>query len=192
MQYWQESLRAASPLILNVNLSGKQLREADLASQINQIVSQTGLSPASLKLEITESVFVKSAEAVSETLLQLQTQGVRFAIDDFGTGYSSLASLHRFPVDTLKIDKAFVEGMEADLDKVELVRVIITLAKNLGLAAIAEGVESSQQLALLQSLGCEYGQGHLFSKPVNADTATTLLKQSWGGFREPVEIPYAS
>jgi diguanylate cyclase (GGDEF)-like protein/PAS domain S-box-containing protein len=178
MEAWHTHLPTDYPLTINVNLSGHQLKQADFAQQVSQILTETQIHPQWLKLEITESVFIENAEILTETFSQLQQIGVKFAIDDFGTGYSSLSSLHRLPVDSLKIDRAFVDGIENDSNKVELVRTVLTLAQNLELSAIAEGIETPQQLELLQSLDCEYGQGNLFSKPLPIEHATLKLHES--------------
>ena len=174
MRKWQQALGRES-LTMSVNLSGKQLTQTDLIQQIQNTLEQTGLNPTWLRLEITESVVMENAELATNTLLQLRKLGVHLSIDDFGTGYSSLSYLHRFPVNTLKIDRSFIGRMAKGDENSEIVRTICTLANNLGMEVVAEGVETREQLELLRSLKCEYGQGYLFSRPVNAEAATALV-----------------
>jgi diguanylate cyclase (GGDEF)-like protein len=170
---WHSALGKES-LTMSVNLSGKQLTQTDLIRQIQDTLEQTKVNPTCLRLEITESVVMENAELATNTLLQLRKLGVHLSIDDFGTGYSSLSYLHRFPVNTLKIDRSFIGRMAKGDENAEIVRTICTLANNLGMEVVAEGVETREQLELLRSLKCEYGQGYLFSKPVDAEKATVL------------------
>ncbi len=165
----------AQPLTVSVNLSGKQFLQPDLLPQIGQILQKTGLDTNSLKLEITESVIIEQTESTTAILLQLRALGIQLYIDDFGTGYSSLSRLHRFPIDCLKIDRSFVSRMESDSENFEIVRTIVTLAHNLGMDVTAEGVETVEQLAQLKSLGCECGQGYLFSKPVDSKGVEAMI-----------------
>jgi diguanylate cyclase (GGDEF)-like protein len=174
MRAWHSALGRES-LTMSVNLSGKQLTQTDLIEQIQDTLQQTGLNPTCLRLEITETVVMENAELATNTLLQLRKLGVHLSIDDFGTGYSSLSYLHRFPVNTLKIDRSFIGRMTKGDENAEIVRTICTLANNLGMEVVAEGVETPEQLELLRSLKCEYGQGYLFSRPVDAEKATELL-----------------
>ncbi|HEV7376267.1 MAG TPA: EAL domain-containing protein [Pyrinomonadaceae bacterium] len=173
MRQWQITYQR--PLTVSVNLSGKQFIQANLIEQIKTILRETEFDPRWLRLEITESVVMENAEAATSMLLQLRDLGVHLSIDDFGTGYSSLSYLHRFPVTTLKIDRSFIGRMGEGDENSEIVRTIMTLASNLGMEVVAEGVETEEQLALLRSLKCEYGQGYLFSHPVNAEMAATML-----------------
>jgi diguanylate cyclase (GGDEF)-like protein/PAS domain S-box-containing protein len=175
---WQDQYAHNPPLMISVNLSGKEFMEAGLAEQIQQSLTETGIDPACLKLEITESRVMEKPEAAAERLQQLRALGICLAIDDFGTGYSSLSCLHSFPVTTLKVDRAFVGRIGVGGENLEIVRTIVTLAHNLGLDVIAEGVETAQQLAYLRALGCEYGQGYLFAKPLDAIDAEFLLAQN--------------
>jgi EAL domain-containing protein (putative c-di-GMP-specific phosphodiesterase class I) len=144
-------------------------------------LQKTGIDPYCLKLEITESVVMENAENTTTMFKRLRALGLQLSIDDFGTGYSSLSYLHRFPVDTLKVDRSFVSKMSLDRENLEIVRTIVTLARNLGMHVIAEGVETKQQCDLLKALECEYGQGYLFSKPVGPEEAGTLIqkRQQW-------------
>lgn len=175
MQVWQQQFVVSYPLNISVNLSGKQVAQPDVVERVEHILQTTGLPPSSLKLEITESSIMEHAESTIATLEQLKALGIQLAIDDFGTGYSSLSYLYRFPVDTLKIDRSFINRMDVELEKLELVRTIATLAWNLNMDVVAEGIETQQQLSHLRALGCEYGQGYFFSKPVAAIAAEPLL-----------------
>ena len=178
---WQKKFRSKSPLTISVNFSSKQFMEPELVDQMKQILANTGLAPHSLKLEITESLIMENPEAARALLLELKALDIQMGIDDFGTGYSSLSYLHRFPIDRLKIDRSFVNRMGLDKENAEIVRTIVTLAHNLGVDVIAEGVETTEQLALLRGLKCKYGQGFLFSAPVDSETAEGLIagKPCW-------------
>jgi diguanylate cyclase (GGDEF)-like protein len=165
-------------LTMSVNLSGKQLTQPDIIEQIEKTLHDTGLNAKRLRLEITESVVMENAELATTTLIQLRKLGVNLSIDDFGTGYSSLSYLHRFPVNTLKIDRSFIGRMSKGDENSEIVRTICTLATNLGMEVVAEGVETREQLGLLQALRCQFGQGFLFSRPVNAEKATALVREA--------------
>lgn len=176
LRSWHKAL-GKEVLTMSVNLSGRQLTQSDLIQQIQNTLEQTGLNPSCLRLEITESVVMENAELATNTLLLLRKLGVQLSIDDFGTGYSSLSYLHRFPVNTLKIDRSFIGRMANGDENSEIVRTICTLANNLGMEVVAEGVETREQLELLRSLRCEYGQGFLFAKPLNAEKATAMALQ---------------
>jgi diguanylate cyclase (GGDEF)-like protein len=172
---WQKRSPLNKHLMMSVNLSGKHFSQPDIVEQIRRIIGETGVNPACLKLEITESAIMENAESTIEMLKSLRSLGVHLSIDDFGTGYSSLSYLHRFPIDMLKIDRSFVSTMEDGTENGEIVRTIIALAKTLHLNVVAEGIESIHQLHQLKILGCEYGQGYLFSRPVPAEEAQTIL-----------------
>jgi len=176
MHAWHQLHPANRALTMNVNLSSKQLIQSGLVQEVKTILKKTGLPARSLKLEITESVVMENAELATNMLRQLSDLNVHLCIDDFGTGYSSLSYLHRFPVDTLKIDRSFVNRIEEKDENVEIVRTIATLARNLGMEVVAEGVESSEQLACLRSLNCEYAQGYHFSRPLNAEAAAGFIE----------------
>jgi diguanylate cyclase (GGDEF)-like protein len=192
LREWQTSFPASRNLTMSVNLSGKQIAQPDIAERLQDVLRTTELDPRCLKLEITETVVMENTEAVTVILDRLRTLGVSLAIDDFGTGYSSLSYLHRFPVNTLKIDRSFVGRMTAGDENLEIVRTIVTLAQNLVMDVVAEGIETFDQLALLKALRCDYGQGHFFSKPLNAEAVAELLKanheQSEGDLRIEGEI----
>jgi diguanylate cyclase (GGDEF)-like protein/PAS domain S-box-containing protein len=175
MRLWQNQFPTDSPLFISVNLSGKQFAQPDLIDQIVGTLQETGLAASSVKLEITESVLMDNPTAITPICEQLRALGVHLSLDDFGTGYSSLSYLHRFPLDTLKIDRSFVSRMDTDSEGHAIVQTIITLAHQLGMDVVAEGIESAQHLLRLRDLGCEYGQGYFVSKPLDADMAETLL-----------------
>jgi diguanylate cyclase (GGDEF)-like protein/PAS domain S-box-containing protein len=182
MRQWHQQFPERSHLSISVNLSVKQFTQANLVNQVHQVLRETGLRPQQLKLEITESALMESPETAASMLRELQALGVQIALDDFGTGYSSLAYLHRFPIDTLKVDSSFVRRVDEVGEQLEIVRTILTLAWNLGVDTIAEGIETTKHLSQLRSLRCDYGQGYLFSKPLKAEDATALLAKPdfWG------------
>ncbi|NJO40312.1 MAG: EAL domain-containing protein [Cyanobacteria bacterium RU_5_0] len=173
MRHWQQQFSDREPII-SVNLSSKQFTPY-LIEQISQILEDTGLNARYLRLEITESTLMENAESAIMTLTQLRDLGIQLAIDDFGTGYSSLSYLHRFPIDTLKIDRSFISKIDVDGEQLAIVRTIMTLAWNLGVEVIAEGVETQKQLVQLRSLRCEYAQGYFFCKPVDAEMIAQLM-----------------
>jgi diguanylate cyclase (GGDEF)-like protein/PAS domain S-box-containing protein len=174
MQQWHEQFPSPHPLTVNVNLSSKQF-SPHLVEQISQILEETKLPPQYLKLEITESILMENAESAVSTLTQLKKLGTLLAIDDFGTGYSSLNYLHRFPIDTLKVDRSFISKVDVDGEQLAIARTIITLAWNLGMEVVAEGVETMKQLAQLRSLQCDYAQGFLFSSPLDVEAVEQLM-----------------
>jgi diguanylate cyclase (GGDEF)-like protein/PAS domain S-box-containing protein len=174
MRIWQARFQNDPPLLISVNLSARHFLQSDLVQQCRVVLYETQLSHSSLSLEVTESAMMPDPENAIELMNQLKALGIKISLDDFGTGYSSLSYLHRFPLDSLKIDRSFVARiMEDD----EIVRTIITLGRNLGLRVIAEGVETAEQVTKLRNLGCEFGQGFHFSVPVNAREATDLLAE---------------
>ncbi len=178
---WQRKSPDNENLVLSVNLSGKHFAQKDLVEQVKGVIDETGINPACLKLELTESAVMDNAERVISMLTELRALGLKLSIDDFGTGYSSLSYLHRFPIDTLKVDRSFVSTMEDGSENGEIVRTVIALAKTLRLDVVAEGIETIHQLHQLRILGCEYGQGYLFSRPVPLEDAERLLadKSRW-------------
>lgn len=175
LRQWQLKFPEHKSLSINVNLSGKQLSQHNLVEQINQILQETSLAPSSLKLEITESAIMASPEKAASVLQRLKALGIQLCIDDFGTGYSSLAYLHHFPIDILKIDRSFINRIDSDGDQWAIVRAIITLAGNLGMGVVAEGVETMDQLIQLRLLECDKAQGYLFSQPLDSEQASALL-----------------
>jgi PAS domain S-box-containing protein len=175
LRSWQTTYPSSPPLTMSVNVSSKEFAQPDLASEIHKTLKLTGVDPACLQLEIIETIAMGDAEKSGHVLLQLKALGVRLSIDDFGTGYSSLSRLRRMPVDTLKIDRAFISHMEGDPESREIVRIIIMLAHNLGLKVVAEGTETEAQIILLKQLNCEMAQGYLFSRPAPEKTISELL-----------------
>jgi len=173
---WQNVSQSSTPLSMAVNLSGKHFADPGLVDQIQTVINTTRINPADLKLEITESAVMENAETAISMLKQIKQTGVQISIDDFGTGYSSLSYLHRFPIDLLKVDRSFVSAMEANTENGEIVRTVIALAKALNLKVVAEGIESIHQFHQLRILGCEFGQGFLFSKPLPVAEIELLLK----------------
>jgi diguanylate cyclase (GGDEF)-like protein/PAS domain S-box-containing protein len=181
---WRAAAPANRDLIISVNLSAKQFLQPNLVVDIANLLGEIKLPPEALKLEITESTVMKDPAGAVEMLQQIKSLGVRLAIDDFGTGYSSLSYLHRFPLDTLKIDRSFISSMDDDGDGMEIARTILPMAKNLRLDVVAEGVETSEQFELLKKYNCAFGQGYYFSRPLAADGIATLLKGNltWQNF----------
>jgi EAL domain-containing protein (putative c-di-GMP-specific phosphodiesterase class I) len=179
MREWQGRWPALcdSSLIMSLNLSGKQLMQENIVGYVERALLQHQLDPHHLKLEITESVVMENIEVAMRKLDQLRKLGVKLSIDDFGTGYSSLSYLHRLSTDTLKIDRSFVQQMAENNENAEIVRTIITLAKNLQMDVTAEGIETVEQLEMLRALGCECGQGYLFAKPMQAEAAFQLITE---------------
>ncbi len=161
---------------MSVNLSARQFTQPDLVEQIAEILAETGLEPSSLELEITESVVMDQSETGVRALRRLRELGVRLVLDDFGTGYSSLSYLKHLPLDTIKIDRSFVAGLDATADR-SIVEAVIALAHGLGIGVVAEGIETDAQRRRLIELGCDLGQGYLFSRPVPAKDAGRLLKR---------------
>jgi diguanylate cyclase (GGDEF)-like protein/PAS domain S-box-containing protein len=179
MQKWQVILPSDPPLFISVNLSVKQFSQPDLVEKVAAILKETKLNPKHLKLEITESAVMENVEDTTELLTRLRALGLRISMDDFGTGYSSLSHLRRFPIDTLKIDRSFVTQMSEDDENAEIVRTIVGLAQNLGMDVVAEGVETPEQIKALKVLGCEYGQGYFFSKPLDFQRAEQFICETY-------------
>lgn len=174
---WQEA--GLPPVKIAVNLSGRQFQQKDLLETITRTLEETGLSPDFLELELTESILMQKGDATIATLRGLNAMGVRISIDDFGTGYSSLSYLKRFPIDKLKIDQSFVSSVMAHYNDAVIAKTVVTMAHGLGLKAIAEGVETAEQLAFLHSVGCDEAQGYFFSRPLPAEEAMKLLTEKF-------------
>ena len=187
MRQWHERFPSDPPLSISVNLSGKQFAQPDLVEQVKAVLDDTGIDPRGLKLEITESVVMENIETTTALLWKLRELGIRLSIDDFGTGYSSLSYLHRFPIDTLKIDRSFVSRMVDNNENMEIVRTIVMLAKNLGMDVVAEGVETKDQLEQLRKLECENGQGYLFSKPLVMKAAEKIISDTYAAKSSPAK-----
>src|SRR5262249_23864799 len=175
---WRQISSATRDLYVSVNISGKHLSTDELFDDVELALEAANLPPASLKLEITESTAMENAEHTINILNRLKQIGVKLSIDDFGTGYSSLSYLHRLPFDTLKIDRAFVSRVGENGENSEVLQTIISLAKNLKMRVIAEGIETESQLAVLRNLGCDYGQGYLLAKPQSRENTEHLLYET--------------
>lgn len=172
---WKTKFTTHLPLKMSINLSAQDIRQTSLIEDIDRILAQTNLPGDSIALEITESMLIENISKTIDLLTELKTRKIQISIDDFGTGYSSLNYLHRLPTDNLKIDRSFVSQMEEGNRNYQVVSTIIALSNQLGLGTVAEGIETPQQLQWLQQLGCELGQGYLFSKPLSHQTAEALL-----------------
>jgi diguanylate cyclase (GGDEF)-like protein/PAS domain S-box-containing protein len=177
---WQEALPVTRRMKISVNLSCKQFMQPTIVRQVLETLQDTGLDPSSLKLEITESVMMERGDYAMGVLEQLSKAGIELSLDDFGTGYSSLSYIHRFPVTALKIDQSFIKRIGGE-ENGEIVRAVVTLARNLGLEVVAEGIETVMQLDQLKALGCEQGQGHYFSEPVSEESATEMIQKEERG-----------
>jgi diguanylate cyclase (GGDEF)-like protein len=182
MHKWQQDHPSDPPLAINVNLSRRQLLQADLLEQIRLILKDTELPAESLRLEITESAILENPEGAVEFLNHLKSLDIGLCVDDFGTGYSSLSSLQQFPVNVLKIDRSFIRGMGPEGEKDEIVRAVVGLAHSLRMKVVAEGVETEGQLRRLRAMSCDYGQGYLLCRALDADAVDRLLERSerWG------------
>lgn len=173
---WQQ--QGFTHLKIYINLAVQQLSQSTLVEEIDRILAQTQLDSDSIKLEITESSMMQNLQSIKLLLQQLRERGIKLSIDDFGTGYSSLSQLQTFPVHTLKIDRSFIQSLDGTSENLGLVPVILSIAEVMKMDVVAEGIETQQQLAQLRELGCHFGQGFLFSKPLNAEDATKLIAQN--------------
>jgi EAL domain-containing protein (putative c-di-GMP-specific phosphodiesterase class I) len=180
---WQAELMGDAPGYLSVNLSARQLSSPGLVDTVMQVLEATGLEPGQLCLELTESVFMDDIDGAVGQLADLCSTGVRLALDDFGTGYSSLSSLRRFPGEFLKIDRSFVAGLRTEATAPAIVAAVVGLSDALGLAPVAEGVETEEDARLLESLGCRFAQGYLFAAPMAEAEATAWLRAAASGVR---------
>jgi EAL domain-containing protein (putative c-di-GMP-specific phosphodiesterase class I) len=171
-----------------VNLSARQFRQQRLDAVIGRIVTESRIDPRLLEFELTESILMTDAESAVETLRQIKARGIRLALDDFGTGYSSLSYLKRFPLDALKIDRAFIRDVTENPDDVSIVVAIINLARSLRLHVIAEGVETQEQLEFLRRHGCDEAQGYYIARPMDVAAISRVLGAEVGG-RSGVPIP---
>jgi diguanylate cyclase (GGDEF)-like protein/PAS domain S-box-containing protein len=177
MQEWDRTLPGLPPLKLNVNISGKQVAQADLVEEVKLIIEETGWDARRLNLEITESAVMENYINTVEILAKLQMIGIQIQVDDFGMGYSSLSYLSRFPLNALKIDRSFVNALEKDSSNLKIVQAIVTMTHGLGMEVIAEGVENEAQLNQLSALGCESAQGYLIARPMDPDHVQALLQK---------------
>ncbi|HEY9827419.1 MAG TPA: EAL domain-containing protein [Stenomitos sp.] len=177
LKEWQKLSANTKDLFMSINLSGKHFLNSDLISEIDTVLDELDLDPQSLRMELTENILIERTSTAISTLAQIRARGIKVSLDDFGTGYSSLSYLHRFPINTLKIDRSFISQLEADVGNMEIVKAIIDLGLHLGLDIVAEGVETSEQLQFLVDHRCQYGQGFYFSKPLEARAAAKLIRQ---------------
>jgi EAL domain-containing protein (putative c-di-GMP-specific phosphodiesterase class I) len=188
MAEWQRSFPSLRPLTISVNVATRQLSDSRLVEDVESALADSGLNPQSLALEVTESSIMGNAQQTLATLDRLKAMNVGLEIDDFGTGYSSLSYLQRLPFDTLKIDRSFVREMTAGKGSLDIVKAVVQLAHSLKLEVVAEGVETELQLCKLRELGCDYLQGYLFSRPVDAGAA----RRHWLEIYEAGPISVAS
>jgi EAL domain-containing protein (putative c-di-GMP-specific phosphodiesterase class I) len=172
---WQDA--GLKPVCVAVNLSARQFRQRDLIEVVTGILRETGLDPSYLELELTESLIMQNVESTIVTLKKLNAMGIKLAIDDFGTGYSSLSYLKRFPIDMLKIDQSFVRDITTDPDDASIAKTIISMAHDMKLRVIAEGVETEEQRSFLSLRHCDEMQGYFFSRPVPAEAFEILLRE---------------
>jgi len=172
---WQARFPREQPLSMSINLSGRQLQQPRLASEITRALEQSGLDPGHLILELTETMITQDSNVALKSLRALKQLGVRLALDDFGTGYASLRYLRSFPLDVLKIPRPFVEGIERSFEDSALARASLQLADTFGLDVVAEGIETHAQLAALERLGCRYVQGYLLGRPQSPEHLETHL-----------------
>jgi len=169
----------AERIFMNINLSGKQLSTPDIFGEVQRAITASGITPAQVKLEITESLLMNNLDTATELLDRCREMGVKIALDDFGTGYSSLGYLRRLPVDTIKVDRSFVAPVTEDEGSGKILRAISALGRSLGMNLVAEGIETQEQALAVHELGFDYGQGYLFSKAVPEDKAREMLTQGW-------------
>ena len=177
MYQWQQEFSNCTSLFISVNLSVRQFEQKNLIEMIQGILDTTGLASHNLKLEITESMVMDDVESAIAILEKLKLLGIRLSMDDFGTGFSSFSYLHRFPMDTLKVDRSFVSNLSKSTKNKEIVSSIVMLAHKLGMDVIAEGIETAEEKEMLQIFNCEYGQGYLFSKPIPTAAISQLLQE---------------
>ncbi len=177
LKHWQDTIPNVASLFVSVNMSSQQFSQADFLDRLTHILKSTGLDPKYLKIEITEGVLIENSESIIAILDAIRAMGIKLSIDDFGTGYSSLSYLHRFPVDTLKIDRSFLENADSDFEKLEILQSVVRLAWNLGLEVVAEGIETQRHLAQITSLRCESGQGFFFSRPLSQQAMEDFLSE---------------
>jgi diguanylate cyclase (GGDEF)-like protein/PAS domain S-box-containing protein len=175
LQAWQEEFDYDLGLSMSVNLSSRELTQPDLVKEVRSILRRTGLDGSKLRLEITESMLMENLDVACTVLTELRAMNICVSVDDFGTGYSSLNYLHRLPIDVLKIDRSFVAGLDVDEEHLAIVRAIVTLSQSLGMEVVAEGIETTEQCEYLKTLECQYGQGYLFSRPLDREIATALI-----------------
>ena len=180
LNVWQDKFSLHHKITISVNLTLNELKKSDFLTTIDRILADNNVSGSSIKLEITENMLMEDNEEMMALLFAIKEREIELCIDDFGKGFSSLSYLPRFPIDILKIDRSFVSFMDCDQNNFEVVRTIISLAHSLGIKVVSEGIEKVTQLEQLQSLGSEFGQGFLFSRPLNAESAELMIKSNIG------------
>jgi EAL domain-containing protein (putative c-di-GMP-specific phosphodiesterase class I) len=173
---WEAEDEGFTPVRVTVNLSPRQLREPELPRRVAEVLARSGLDPHRLTLEVTEISVVDDLGAADTSLQELRTLGVHIAVDDFGTGFAALGTLEHYPIDSLKIDRSFINGLGRDAHNTAIVHAVIAFAKTLGLRVTSEGIESVEQLELLRALGCDHGQGYYFAKPLQQDSVQPFLR----------------
>jgi diguanylate cyclase (GGDEF)-like protein/PAS domain S-box-containing protein len=176
--HWAQAFPSPTPRLMNVNLSARQFGRSELIAEVRNALALSGLDPHCLKLELTESVMMRDPEASLEVMKVFCAMNIHLVVDDFGTGYSSLSYLKRFPLDTLKIDKSFIDGLGKDPESTAIVTAIISLARSLGMKVTAEGIETEEQMVYLKNLNCDQGQGYLFSRPLPVQAAEAFLARN--------------
>ncbi|MEV4940776.1 aminotransferase class I/II-fold pyridoxal phosphate-dependent enzyme [Streptomyces zaomyceticus] len=186
---WQRARPSKSPLYASVNVSARQFRDPGFLDSVRRTLRSSGLAPGSLVLELTETVLMRRDAQIRTTMAALKEMGVSIAIDDFGTGFSSLSYLREFPIDVLKVDKSFIDNITTDPQQVALVEGIVRIADVLGLQVVAEGIEHEEQRALLAEMGCRYGQGFLFARPMTAHQAESYLHRALPSGERPPARP---
>ncbi|NJN76696.1 MAG: EAL domain-containing protein, partial [Synechococcaceae cyanobacterium RL_1_2] len=181
INHWHESIAHTTDLTMSINLSSRQLKKNSIIEQIDDILNSTGVNKHRIKLEITESLLMQNIETATQLLEAMRAMGLKLSLDDFGTGYSSLSYLHRFPLNTLKVDRSFVSRIGVNGENSAIVNAIVTLAHSMEMDIVAEGIETKEQMDYLRKLGCEYGQGYYFSAPVDGHKAEQLLleQKNW-------------
>lgn len=184
MKQWHQNYPSEPPITISVNMSGKQIEEPNLITEICNILADTQLDPGCLKLEITESLIMHNVTATADVFKKLHELNVQIQIDDFGVGYSSLSYLSHFPLDTLKIDQSFVRALDRDKSHAKIVQAIVMLAQGLGLGVIAEGVETKEELEQIMTMGCEQAQGYFLAKPWDSETLEMLLEAQFAKEQE--------
>ncbi len=177
MRAWQDEWPATDAWFVSVNISSREFAQPDFLDMIDGVLKSSGLSPDSLKIELTERVLIENTDSARLVLERLRERGIQISIDDFGTGYSSFSYLHQFPFDVLKIDRSFVKDLTAEEDKQEIVRAIVTLAHNLGMTVVAEGSEQARDIPTLRQLACEFGQGHVFAQPMEGSAVAGVIAE---------------
>jgi len=178
MAKWQNQLPGSLKVTISINISAKQLQSTDLIDEIRAVLSQTGIAPDSLILEVTESSIIQNMDLASQNTQRLKELGVQIHLDDFGVGYSSLNVLHRLPIDALKLDKSFIREVAKDPRSLDIVKSVLLLCKNLNIDVVAEGIETEFELNILKNMQCELGQGYFFSKPMHEEDASSLILQA--------------